>query len=56
MLLNKRCTVCHGKIDPANAIVCETCAKPIHDSCAEFEQRYNCKTCADEPKIGAQEF
>lgn len=56
MLVNRRCTVCHGTIDPSNATVCGACETTVHDSCAEFEQRYTCPACADEPEIGAQEF
>lgn len=56
MLINKRCTSCKERIDPADVVVCGECGKNVHSSCAEFEQRYDCPKCAEELEIGAVEF
>lgn len=56
MLVNRRCTICHRRVESADLTRCETCDRNLHESCAAFEQKYNCPLCAEERDVGAQEF
>ena len=56
MLIKNRCTVCQERIDPDSAIHCGTCGRNVHSSCVEFEQQFDCPTCAEELEIGAVEL
>jgi hypothetical protein len=35
---------------------CDECGQTLHEPCAQYEQRYECPTCADERWIGTLEF
>jgi hypothetical protein len=56
MFVNRRCTICHSRVETIDLTRCETCDRTLHESCAAFEQTYNCPMCADERDVGAQEF
>ncbi|MFW5974293.1 MAG: hypothetical protein ACOCPZ_02800 [Natrialbaceae archaeon] len=56
MMINRRCTTCQGRVSVAEIEICGECGRAIHSGCAEFEQRFECPRCAEEPEIGAVEF
>ena len=56
MLINKRCTVCHERIDTAAVVTCGDCQRSIHQRCQPYETQYECPDCATELEIGVQEF
>jgi hypothetical protein len=56
MIIQQRCTICHSDIEDGETVVCGTCERPVHETCADFEQTFECRKCADEPDVGAVEF
>ena len=56
MKIGTRCTVCHARVDDVEVVICETCGRGVHEPCQEYETRFECRYCADEPWIDALEF
>ena len=56
MIVNKRCTVCHGEIGESEIEHCGNCGLTVHTECAEFVRTFDCRECADELAVGAVEL
>jgi predicted amidophosphoribosyltransferase len=56
MIIGTRCTVCHGDVERGDHVICEECGRRLHERCAEYEMKFECPRCADEPWIGAVEL
>ncbi|MFB6301483.1 MAG: hypothetical protein ABEH78_01275 [Haloferacaceae archaeon] len=56
MLIGNRCTVCHDDIAGGERVTCEECGRRLHERCAEYETKFECPQCADEPWLGVIEF
>ncbi len=56
MKIGARCTVCGERVGDDEVVHCDQCGSEIHSPCKDFETKFECKECSNEPWVGAVEF